>query len=122
LIVKKALLFMAAAGAFIAAGGAVVVAIAFALYALAEPWVGPAGAAASVAGAAAIMLLLTGFAAAGVFRIKREPTLVERLVEMITDQPISTLAAAIAAGFFAVRNPQVLADIIKAFASVTKKR
>ena len=104
---------MAAAGAFIAAGGAIVVAIAFALYALAEPWVGPAGAAASVAGAAAVMLLLTGFAAAGVFKIRREPNLAERVAGMIRDKPLSAIAAAAVAGFFAMRNPQVLAELLK---------
>lgn len=105
---------MAAAGAFIAAGGAIVVSLTFALYALAEPWVGPAGAAAAVAGLAALLLVLTGLSAAGVFRIgRREPNMAERVAEMIRDKPLSALVAAAAAGFFAMRNPQVLAELLK---------
>ena len=114
MIVKKILLLMAAAGAFLAAGVAIVVALALALYALIEPLIGPAGAAASVAGVAALLLILTGLSAAGVLRIgRREPSMAERVAEMIRDKPLSALAAAAAAGFFAMRNPQVLAELLK---------
>ncbi len=122
MIVKKILLLMAAAGAFVAAGAAIVVALALALYALIEPMIGPAGAAAGVAGLAALLLIITGLSAAGVFRIRREQTFAERVAEMIRDKPLSAIAAAVVAGFFAMRNPQVLAEIVRAFANAKGKR
>ena len=70
--------------------------------------------AASVTGAAALLLLAAGLAAslkAGIGR--RQPTLAERVAEFVRDKPLAALAAALAAGFLAIRNPKTLAAIIR---------
>ncbi|MEI9964458.1 MAG: hypothetical protein WDM92_06905 [Caulobacteraceae bacterium] len=93
-----------------------VVALAFAVYALARDWLGPAGAAAVVAGIAALGLLLTGlFFAFAATRQKREPGIGEKIGSFAKERPLAALAAGLAAAFFAVRNPQILMALLLAF-------
>ena len=89
-------------------------AAAFALYAFLRGMVGSAGAAAILAGAAALVLLLAGLVAAFKAGVgKRPATLAERAAEFVREKPLAAVAAALAAGFFAVKNPQTLATILK---------
>ncbi len=114
MILKKAFLFIVAAAAIAAAAMTLVVALAFALYALARDWVGPAGASAIVAAAAALVLLAIGLSC--MVRLKpRKPeaTLTERLTSFAKDKPLAAAAAAVVASVVAVRNPLVLAAIMK---------
>ena len=115
-MIKKALAIFAAAGAMLAAGGVFVVALAFTLSALMRGVVGPAGAAATVAGAAALLMLIAGLIAAakaGAFRKKR--SLGEEVANFVREKPVTSAAAALAAGVFAVRNPKALMPLVFAF-------
>lgn len=112
-----------AAAAVIATSAAIIVAaLAFALFALVRPQFGPAGAAATVAGAAAALLLIVGLAltmAAGRSRpapvVPRGRDPVERVVNFIKDKPVTAVAAAVAAGFLAIRNPGYLGAAVRSF-------
>jgi hypothetical protein len=115
-LIKKALAIVAAAGAILAAAGVFVVALAFTLYALMRNVVGPAGASATVAGAAFLLIAivaLIAMAKAGAFR--KEPTLGEKAAAFVRDKPVTAAAAALAAGIFAVRNPKALMGVVLAF-------
>ncbi|HTX47798.1 MAG TPA: hypothetical protein VME40_00285 [Caulobacteraceae bacterium] len=103
------------------AAGVIVVALACALYALVEPSLGPAGGAAVVAGAAALLIGLLGLVMAMAARLPRRrrgresESMVDRLVEFIRDKPVTTVAAAVATGLLAVRNPKYLGAAFRAF-------
>jgi hypothetical protein len=120
-ILRRILFFMASATALAVAAGVIVVALAYALFALVKPEIGPAGAAAVVAGAAALLIgligLALGMAARPPKRRKgREPeNVVERIADFVRDKPVTAIAAAIAAGLMAVRNPKYLGATIRAF-------
>ena len=115
MIIRKALCLVAAAAAIAAAAGVGVVALAFALYALVEPRLGSAGAGAVVAAAAAALMLILGLIAALQLRAPKrkqaEPDLLQRVIGMARDKPVIVAAAALAAGFFVVKNPQALVAI-----------
>jgi hypothetical protein len=111
-----------AAAAILATSAAIfVVALAFALYALVKPTVGPAGAAAIVAGGAALLVLLVGVALA--LAPKPRPVRIssrgkdplDRAVNFFKDVPVTAIAAAIATGFFAIRNPRYLGVAVRSF-------
>jgi hypothetical protein len=113
-------LALAAATALAVSAGVCVVALAFALYALVKPFVGPAGAAAIVAGAAAILIGVIGVVLANMGRPRRkkptEPqTVVDRITEFVRDKPVLAVAAGLAAGVLAVRNPRYLGAALRAF-------
>jgi hypothetical protein len=100
--------------------GVCVVALAFALYALVKPYVGGAGGAAIVAGAAALLIGLIALVLSNMGRPpRRKPTEPEtfgsRAIDFIRDRPVLAIAAAIAAGLLAVRNPRYLGEAIRAF-------
>jgi len=100
--------------------GVVVIALAFALFALARPYVGPAGGAAIVAGAAALLIGLIGLTFALLGRRPRrkasEPeSVTERIVDFVKSKPITAVGGAIAAGILAIRNPGYLGSAIRAF-------
>ena len=122
LIFRRIVLALTAAAMLAAAGGVLVVSLAFALYALVEPYVGRAGAAASVAGTAALFIGL----GAGVLMIasRRKPSkemppvakgLVERAMRFIREKPVVAVSAAAGAGLLAVRNPRYLGAAIRSF-------
>jgi hypothetical protein len=116
----RILFYLASTTALSVSAGVVVVALAFALYALAEPYVGRAGAAAVVAGAAALLIGLLGVILTTAGKPpKRKPTepqtFVDRIVEFVRDKPVVAIAGAVAAGIMAVRNPNYLGALIRAF-------
>ena len=115
MIVRKAICLVVAAAAIAAAAGVAVVALAFALYALVEPSLGSAGAAGVVAGAAALLILAVGLIALLMVRPPKrkqpEPDLLQRVIGIARDKPVIAAAAALAAGFFVVKNPQALMAI-----------
>jgi hypothetical protein len=120
-ILRRIILFLASATALATAAGVIVVALAYALYALVRPSLGPAGGAAVVAGAAAVLIGLLGFimGRAATTSRRRRPrgpdALVDRLVDFIRDKPITAIAAAVATGLMTVRNPKYLGAAIRAF-------
>jgi hypothetical protein len=121
-MLRRLLLGLIAAAAMAASASVLVVALAFALYALAQPYLGAAGAAAAVAGAAAILIGLLGATIALMGRAKRPKPkphsvggVVEQIFELVREKPVMAIAAALGAGLMAVRNPTYLGSVIRAF-------
>lgn len=118
MIFKKALLYVSAVSALAAAAVVVVVALAFALYAAVLPLVGPAWAAASVAGAAAGLMVLCAL----VLLIKVNPPkfgkqpqerdVLTRLIDLAKDKPIVAASAIIAGAAVALKNPKIVATLL----------
>jgi hypothetical protein len=121
-MVRRLVLALAAAVAFAASAAVCVVALAFALYALVEPYLGRAGAAAVVAAAFALLMAL-GAAFAGAAakrgRDRRPPVLagrpMERFLRFVREKPVVAISAALGAGFLAIRNPRYLGAALRAF-------
>ncbi len=119
----KRILALAAALAAVAAAAAVcVVALSFAVYALAEARLGPAGGAAVVAGVFAILALLVAWLATRKVVPRSRPgakeadaSLVDRAIGLAKDRPLVALGAAAAAAFVLARNPAVVGAIVSAF-------
>ena len=120
MILRRILLALAGITALAVSAGVIVVALAYALYALVKPAIGPAGGAAVVAGSAATLIALIGVVLSTLARPPKrkasEPqTIIDRVVEFIRDKPVTAIAAAVAAGLLAVRNPKYLGAMIRAF-------
>ncbi|HXU99083.1 MAG TPA: hypothetical protein VG166_01125 [Caulobacteraceae bacterium] len=120
-VLGRVALALAAAAVLATSAAIVVIALAFALYALVRPSVGPAGAAAIVAGGAALILLIAALALALAARVKRRGLAARgkdpaaRLMNLVREKPVTTIAAAIGAGFLAVRNPKYLGAALRSF-------
>ena len=107
--------------------GTVSLVAAFALFALLEPVTGLAGAAAIVAATAALVVALAGIVAAARAKDSRhrqneyaaqaaaDPGLIAKLFELAKQRPFVAAGAAAAVGVFALRNPALVAAVIKAF-------
>ncbi len=110
---------LAAAAALSASAAVCVVALAFALYALVEPYVDRAGGAAVVAGAAALIIGVAGLSIGASARraraVEAPGSAVERLLRLVREKPVVAISAALGAGFMAVRNPRYLGAAIRAF-------
>ena len=122
MIFRRVLMALLAVSALATAASVLVFALAFALYALVEPWFGRAGAAACVALTAATFMAIGGLLAAGGARGKASkappvPTggLVERAFAFLQKKPVLAVSAAIGAGILAIRNPQYLGSLVRAF-------
>jgi hypothetical protein len=120
-VIFRRLLFLLAAATMLAvSAGVIVIALAYALFALARPYVGPAGASAIVAGGAALLIALIGITFAIMGRKpKRKPdqpeSVTDRVVEFVKTKPITSVVGAVAAGVMAIRNPGYLGSAIRAF-------
>lgn len=113
-----------AAGAAIAAAAAVGVFSAFfALFAFIEPMVGTAGAAAIISGTSALAVGIAGFVAAqraegdrkAAAEAAPDASLIEVIMGVVRDRPLLAAGAAVAAGIYALRNPQLAAAVVRAF-------
>ncbi len=114
-----------AAGAAIAAAAAVGVFSAFfALFGFIQPYVGTPGAAAIISGVSALVVAIAGFAAArkvdGDRRARAaapppEASLIESIMGIVRERPLLAAGAAVAAGIYALRNPQLVAAVVRAF-------
>jgi hypothetical protein len=125
-ILRRLILALAAASALAASAGVCVVALAFALYALVKPAVGPAGASGIVAAAAAALIGLGGLVLLLLSRPKRAPKRVkaplatpagvaERVMDFLRDKPVIAIAGALVTGLLTVRNPRYLGAAIRSF-------
>jgi hypothetical protein len=122
-IFRRLLFLLAGAMALAVSAGVVVIALAFALYALAEPYVGRAGAAGIVAVAAALLIGVLGFLLTRLGRPRARPrpkagepeTITDRVADFVRSRPVTAIAGAIAAGILAVRNPGYLGSLVRAF-------
>ncbi len=122
MIFRRVLMALTAAAVFAAAAGVVVVALAFALYALAEPRLGRAGAAGAVALVVALLMGLLGLVLAigGRRSAPKTPAqvagnLLERALTLVQEKPVMAAVAAAGAGLMAIRNPKYLGEALKAF-------
>ena len=126
MIARRIFLALAAGSALAVSAGICVIALAMAVYALAAPMVGPAGAWAIVAGISAALIGVIGLCLALAMSPKRPPkpkdapapppaTPMERLIGFVRERPIVAAAAAVTAAVLAVRNPQYLGAVIRAF-------
>jgi len=112
---------IAALAALAAAVAVAVVACAFAVYALAKPELGPAGAAAAVAGGFALLLALGALAAWAQARprtTKVKPgsdDTMARLIQMARERPVIAAGALVAGSIIAMRNPAITALVVKSF-------
>lgn len=118
------MLMALAAGAAIAAAAAVGVFSAFfALFAFIQPFVGTAGAAAIISGVSALAVAIAGVIAARKAQGDRkaaaaqttDASLIEIILSVVRDRPLLSAGAAVAAGIYALRNPQLAAAVIRAF-------
>jgi hypothetical protein len=107
---------------FATSASILMVALAFTLYAVAEPYVGRAGAAACVAGAAALILAIGALILTlmGRDRKPKSPLAaggkpLDRIIAFLREKPVLSISAAIGAGLLAVRNPQYLGSALRAF-------
>ncbi len=121
-MIRRLFLALMAAAVLAAAGGVAVVALAFAIYAFAEPRLGRAWAATSVALIAMGFLLFAGLGLSLARRGRpvRTPAMtaggaVERIFAFVREKPILSVSAAIGAGLLSVRNPKYLGAAIRAF-------
>ncbi len=121
-LIRRITVGLLAAAVLATGASVVVVALAFALYALATPYVGRAGGAAIVAAAAALMIALVAgilFLSTAPNRAKTPATVAgslgERAMSFFRDKPVVAISAALGAGFLAVRNPRYLGEVIRSF-------
>jgi hypothetical protein len=118
LILRKVVLTLAAVCAIAASVGVAVVAVAFAVFALLRDHLGPAGAAAVVAGVGAVGAALGGVICARIARPPARPpteSLSARILDFARERPAVAAAAALAVGLIAVRNPRVITTALTAF-------
>jgi len=120
LILRKIILAIVAAAAILASSAVFVVAAAYALFALVRDALGPAGAAGVVCLAAAVLIGLVGLIAAMSLRGPKRKTapgaeggLLDQLFELARERPIMSTGALIAAAVVGLRNPVVLASVVK---------
>jgi hypothetical protein len=118
LILKKALLYVAAIAAMAAAAGVCIVAASFAIYALLREYLNPAGASAAIAIGAAVLAAILAFAT---FRkaqprpLRRdEQNLTTRLFDLAREKPVIAAGAAVAAALVLLRNPGVVGAAVSA--------
>ena len=124
MIFERTLMAVAAAAAIAAAAAVSVVAAFFALYALVLPYIGAAGSAATVAVTAALLAvigaLMLARRAEGPRRKAAPPpeaSLVEKLILVARAHPILSVGAAVAAGVYGLKNPEMVAAVMRAFMS-----
>ncbi|MDO9473129.1 MAG: hypothetical protein Q7J28_08735 [Caulobacter sp.] len=115
---------LAAAAAIAAAAAVGVVSAFFALYALVEPQLGAPGAAAVVSASAAVLVAVAGYIAArkvdgdrrrNTAQSTPDATLVDTILSLVRERPLLASGAAVAAGIYALRNPQLIAAVLRAF-------
>jgi hypothetical protein len=124
-ILQRLLIAIGAAAAIAAAAAVSVVALAFAVFALARAYVGPAGASAIVAAAFAITVGLVGVIAAnaaakGRKRMERELQgetmgMIAQIIGLGRDKPLLLAGVALLLGVILMRSPRSVAAIVRAF-------
>lgn len=122
-MMERTLMAVAAGAAIAAAAAAGVFSAFFALFAFIQPYVGTPGAAAIIAGCSALVVAAAGFLAARKAEGDRKPgaapvtdaTLIDTIMTVARDHPLLSAGAAVAAGIYALRNPQLAAAVVRAF-------
>lgn len=122
MIFRKLLAMMAAIAAIAAAAVVVVIALSFAVYAALRDVIGPAWAAAVVAGVFALAAVILAFVLTRKARPKPargdEQNLTSKLVDLARERPLVAAGAMAAAVAVVIRNPRILTAVATAaFAS-----
>jgi hypothetical protein len=122
MIFNRILMAMIALAAFSAGAAVGVVALAFAFYALLEPYLGRAGSAAAVAGTVTLLMIIVGVFIDWSSRRRAEKAaaalkgnLLERGLLFVAQKPVMAISAAVGAGLMAVRNPKYVGEAVRAF-------
>lgn len=115
---QKIVRLLAAAAAIAAAAAVVVVAASFAVYAAFRPLVGPAWAAAIVAGVFALFAVVVALTLNAKGRPKPVPPeeqgMAGRLIELARERPVLAAGAAVAGAIVLARNPKIVTTILSA--------
>ncbi len=122
-ILRKAIITLAAAAMLAAAAAVLVVSVAFAVFGLLSQWVGPPGAAALTALAAAALMASIAFGleawlhkpGKGRKAVADDQDLLQRLLGLAQERPIISVGALIGAVVLTIRNPALVAIVVKAF-------
>ena len=126
---KRILNLAAALAAVAAAAAVVIVAASFAVYALAKPYLGEAGAAAAVAGVFAVIALIVAWLATRKVVPKArggakadDGSMLDRLIDIAKARPLIALGATAAAAVVVMRNPAVITALVSAFVAGTASK
>jgi Na+/melibiose symporter-like transporter len=108
---------VAAIAALAAAAVVVIVALSFALYAAVRDLIGPAWAAAAVAGVFAVIALILAFALTRKARPPKavqgdDQNLTSKLIDLARERPLVAAGAVAAAATVVIRNPRILMAVI----------
>jgi dipeptide/tripeptide permease len=119
-LINRVLNLTAAVAAVAAAVAVCVVAASYAVYAVAEQWLSPAGAAAVVAAVFAAVALVAAWLATRKVVPKAStsappPTPVDQVIDLAKSHPLAALGVGAAAAFVLVRNPAIVTAVISAF-------
>jgi hypothetical protein len=118
-VIKRVVLGVIAISAIATAVGVALVAAAFALYASMVADLGPPGAAAAVAGVAALLVatlgLIVALRAQGRPRPQAEPSLMDTIGNIARERPMLAAGGALLAGLIALKNPKLAAGLASAF-------
>lgn len=126
MILRRAIGFVGGMAALATAAAILLVALAFGLYGLLLPQIGPVWAAAAVALTAALVMAV---AAIIMLTSVRRPTgktaaapadLASRLMELARAQPLVAMGALVAGGIIIARNPKIAAAVFGIFMSGRK--
>ena len=119
-MLERFLMAVAAAAAIAPAAAVSVVALAFCVFALLVPLLGKAGAAGAECALFAVLVGLGGLLAMpGAKKTSKQGpagdaiTLADRLMDLVRDKPMASAGIAVAAGLMALRNPAVIAVIVR---------
>ena len=119
-MLDRFLMAIAAAAAIATAAAVSVVALAFCINALLVPPLGAAGAAGAECAIFAILVAIGGLIAMAAAKKKSKQgpagdaiSLADRLMDLVRDKPMATAGVAVAAGLMALRNPAVIAVIVR---------
>jgi hypothetical protein len=121
-LLRKLAFGLVAATVLAVAAGVLVVSAAYALFALLRDMLGPSWAAAAVALAAAVLIGLVGLVFVGLAKTpKRRPgaaddqDLLQKVIAMARERPIVSAGALIGFVTMAIRNPALIAIVMKVF-------
>ena len=122
------ILALAAAAAFATATAVMVVALAFALYAVVSPQLGSAGAAGTVAGACALLVLVLAVGLGQAVRRQRAKLaaapakIAKQFMTAVRERPVAAIASAVSAGILWLGNPKNFASILATVSASGKRR
>lgn len=126
-LLHKVIIWLIACAMLAVSAGVLVVSAAFAVFALLRGSLGAPGAAAVTAlAAAALMAVVAGALEAWTHgrrpRPQEDKDLVQRLLELGMERPVTAMAALIGAAALAMRNPALVAIVVKAILDPKPKK